>query len=69
MPHATPHPSRLQFLALGLGPFVAKLASGDAKALVHPLAAVVSVIEEDDDLYAPLFAFVKVVATRARGTT
>ncbi len=69
VPHATPHPSRLQFLALGLGPFVAKLASGDAKALVHPLAAVVSVIEEDDDLYAPLFAFVKVVATRARGTT
>jgi len=69
VPHALPHPSRLQFLSLGLGPFVAKLASGDAKALVQPLTAVVSVIEEDDDLYAPLFAFIKVVATRARGTS
>jgi len=58
----------MRFLPLGLGGFIAKLASVDAKKLMKPLNGVIAVVDRaDKDIYTPLFDFVKLVAGRSRG--
>ena len=68
VPDSSPNPARLRFLPVGLGCFISKLASVDAKKLMEPLNGVIAVVDrEDKDMYTPLFDFVKLVAGRTRG--
>lgn len=67
VPNSGPDPERMRFLQLGLNSFIPKLASADAKAMLEPLDAVTAVINEEDDMYAPLFEFVNRIGSRARG--
>ena len=68
VPGSSPNPTRMRFLPLGLGGFIAKLASVDAKKLMKPLNGVIAVVDRaDKDIYTPLFDFVKLVAGRSRG--
>jgi hypothetical protein len=69
VPSTAPNPTRLPFLSLGLALFVPKLAATDARLLMEQLDQVVAVINEEDELYAPLFEFVNRIAARARGAS
>ena len=69
VPASAPTPTRLPFLMLGLAAFIPKLSTTDARSLMEPLNAVVAVVNEEDELYAPLFEFVNRIAARARGAT
>ena len=67
VPTAKPHIERLGFLSLGLSAFVPKLGTRDAKSLIESLSTVVTLINEEDKQYNPLFDFVRRVSGRDRG--